>query len=296
MKKICCILLSLFLLAGCAPKETENVNLYFVSRDGQEIKAETRAVPESGSLLEETVKALLSGPRSPRLMRSIPEGTTLLGIKKVGTVAEINLSAPFDSGSSYERLISRYTLIYTACGVEEVQKVKLFLEGEPLKSLSTGEPLEALGTADIGTAMPKSGGEVLLTLYFPDKAGKYLMPDSRKVTLWDGQTAENAVVTEIIRGPSASHLAPSVSGETKLLSAETKDGVCFVNMDEAFTEHNTGDREKEKMAVYSIVNSLCTLPHIKEVRFLICGEVVRNFGNLYIDAVFSENKALYPTE
>ncbi len=296
MKKICCILLSLLLFSGCAPRETLDVNLYFVSRDGQEIKAETRAIPRSGSPLEEAVKALLSGPRSPGLLRSIPEGTKLLGIKKVGTVAEINLSAPFDTGDTARRLLARYTLIYTACGVEEVQKVKLFLEGAPLMSLSTGKPLEALGTADIGTAMPQSGGEILLTLYFPDKAGKYLMPDSRKVTLQDGQTAENAVVAEILRGPSASHLAPAVSEETKLISAETKNGVCFVNMDDTFIENNTGDREKEKMAVYSIVNSLCTLPNVKEVRFLTCGEVVRNFGRLYIDAPLSENKTLYPKE
>lgn len=296
MKKICCVLLSLLLLAGCAPKDAADVNLYFVSRDGQEIKAETRAVSRARSLLEEAVKALLSGPRSPGLTAGIPEGTRLLGIKKVGTVAEINLSAPFDSGTLYERLAARYTLIYTACGIEEVQKVKLFLEGEPLLSLSTGKPLEALGTADIGTALPQSGGETLLTLYFPDNAGKNLMPDSRKVTLQDGQTVENAVVAEILKGPSASHLAPSVSDETKLISAETKDGVCFVNMGESFIKNNTGDAAKEKMAVYSIVNSLCTLPHIKEVRFLIDGKVVRNFGRLYIDAPLSENKTLYPTE
>ncbi|MBQ7036637.1 MAG: GerMN domain-containing protein [Clostridia bacterium] len=296
MKKIVSILLSLLLLSGCTPKETANVSLYFIARDGQEIKAESRTVQNNGSLLEAAVKALLEGPKSAENRRIIPEGTTLLGIERVGTVAEINLSAPFDSGDAHTRLMARYTVIYTACSAEDVQKVKLLVEGQPLKSLHTGEPLGALGAADLGTAMPQSGGEVLLTLYFPDKAGKYLMPDSRKVTLWDGETVEGAVVTEILRGPSASHLAPAVSEETKMISAETKNGICFVDMDASFIKKNTGDSQKEKLAVYAIVNSLCTLPHIKEVRFFIDGRVVRNFGKLYIDAPLSENKTLYPAE
>ncbi len=294
MKKIWTILLALCILAGCSPKNTANVSLYFVSADGQEIKSETRAVSVDGSRLEEAVKALLEGPEGAGLQRVIPEGTTLKSVKMMGTVAEIDLSAPFDTGDMHTRLLGRYTVIYTACAVEDVQKVKLLTDGKPLTSLKDGEPLGALGTADIAAAMPQSGAQVLLNLYFPDKSGKYLMPDSRKVTLEDGQTPEGAIVTEILRGPTATHLAPAVSEDTQVLSVETKSGVCFVNMDASFVKKNTGDAQKEKMAVYAIVNSLCTLPHVKEVRFLVDGMTVKSFGRLALGANLTENQTLYP--
>ncbi len=294
MKKIWTILLTVCILAGCSPKETATCTLYFVSANGQEMETESRAVPHGGSLLEEAVKALLEGPRRAGLARVIPEGTALNSVKKTGTVAEIDLTAPFDTGQMHTRLLSRYTVIYTACAVEDVQKVKLLVDGEPLRSLSDGEPLGALGTAELTASMPASGAQGLITLYFPDQSGMYLMPDSRQVTLEDGQTMEAAVVTEILRGPTATHLAPAVSEDTQVLSVETRGGVCFVNMDESFIKENTGDAQKEKIAIYSIVNSLCALPNVKEVRFLFDGRTVKNFGKLATGAGLTENKTLYP--
>lgn len=291
MKKILILLCAVCFLGGCAPKPDAAVKLYFA--DGGEIAEEARKVKTEGSLLETAIRALLDGPQKPGHERVIPEGTTLLGVSIAGTVAEINLSAAFDTGTDAERLLSRYTMIYTACSAQDVQKVKLLTEGEPLRSLQDGTVLGALGTADISLAGPGSGEALLLTLYFPDATASYLVPETRQVTLTEGMTAEDAAVRELLRGPSSSHLVSALSEDTALLSAKTQSGICFVNMNAAFLEDNTGDRVWETAAVYSIVNSLTTLPNVQEVRFLVEGETVSEFGHLRLTGGFTENKSLY---
>jgi len=294
MKKCILLFLVLCLLAGCTPAAKSTVKLYFVDARGQEILEESRAVRAEGSLLETAVHALLQGPREAGHTRIIPKDTALLGIKMKGTVAEINLSAPFDTGTDEARLLARYTVIYTACAVPHVQKVKLLVEGKPLTSLRDGALLGALGASDVSLSDPGSGTPQLLTLYFPDENATCLLPESRQVTLREGTTAAEAIVTEIIRGPSASHLSPALSADTRLLSAEIRAGVCFVNVNRAFFEKNVGDTAKETMAVYAVVNSLCTLPEITEVRFLAEGQTVETFGHFEMNRGFTENTSLYP--
>lgn len=292
MKKILCMLLLLCFLAGCGAKHEKSVTLYFVSEDRSDIKLEKRAVKEDGSILEAAIEALLEGPKTTGLVRIIPAETKLKSIKEAGTVVEIDLTAAFDTGGDADRLLARYTVIYTACAVENVQKVKLLVEGKPLRSLRTGEPLGALGTADLMQTMPQSGTQVLLTLYFPDVNYMKLYPSSRQVTLLDGQTEEEAIVTALMEGPTEENLAEAVAGDVKVYSAETKNGICFVNISEAFIKENTGEDKKEKMAVYSIVNSLCTLPRVKEVRFLIEGKTMQSFGHMPLNISYFADENL----
>ncbi len=296
MKKIriLCILLVLFLLSGCTPKGNAEVRLYFADGSGLEIAEEIRKVQDDGNLPETAVRSLLEGPRERGLSPCIPVGTELLGLKMNGTVAEVNLSAPFDTGTDAERLLARYTVIYTVCAVPGVQKVKLLAEGAPLTSLRTGTPLGALGTADVSLAGPGGGTPLLATLYFADPTGTYLLPESRQITLAEGDTPERAIVTEVIRGPASSGLISTLSPATAVLSAETYSGTCFVNMNRAFLENGNGSDTQVSAAVYSIVNALCTVPEIESVRFLVEGETVEKLGSLALSDRLTENKSLYP--
>ncbi len=295
MKKILVLLMCLTLLFGCAPSSKVKVKLYYASRDRQEILEEERAVVPKDSILETAIRALLDGPGKTGHTRVIPKDTVLLGVLMRGTVAEINLSAPFDSGTDADRLLSRYTVIYTACAVPEVQKVKLLVEGKALTSLRTGGLLEALGTSDLTLTAPGGGTQALLTLYFTDENYRHLLPEIRQITLKEGQTEAQAVVEETLKGPTASHLRPALSPDSPVLSAEVRAGVCFVNVSRAFLEENSKVPGRESLAVYSLVNALCTLPQITEVRFLCEGEAAESLGQLPLHRGFRENRALYPS-
>jgi len=295
MKKILIALCVLCLLTGCAPKTDAEVRLYFTDRDRQEIVQETRKVKTEGTLLETAVRSLLEGPKRAGQSRVIPKGTDLLDIKIIGTMAEINLSEAFDTGTPQDRLLSRYTLISTACAVSGVQKVKLFVEGKPLVSLQDGSVLGALGAADLSLTGPGSGAEQLLTLYFPDANATCLLAETRQVTLTEGEPVAYAIVKELLRGPSSTHLVSGFSKDTAVLSVETREGICFVNMNKAFLTDNTGNRDWETVALYSVVNSLSTLPEVRSVRFLVEGRTVEKFGSYSLTKAYTENERLYFT-
>ncbi len=293
MKKFLLLFLTVCLLSGCRHEDRTTLTLYFPSTDGTAVMEETRTAEETGNTLELTLRALLKGPRRGNLRRIIPEGTTLLDVKTLGTVAEINLSSPFDTGSDADRLLARYTVIYSACTVPGVQKVKLLRDGAALRSLHSGEILGALGMADISLSDPVGRAPQLLTLYFTDALGSHLYPETRQVALSESETPEEAVLQALLRGPDGSQLYPALHADTPLISVETRLGIAFVNFGKGFAEKNSGEKQKESLAVYSVVNSLCTLPHIQEVRFLIEGQTVETFGHFDFMRGFTENKSMY---
>ena len=286
-KRVMLFILCAALFCGCAKEEMPNASLYFVTADKKEIVSEPRVVAAEGSdLVHATVEALLKGPVGAGMTRIIPTETTLLGVEMVGTVAEVNFSAAFDTGSTEQRLLSRYTVIYTVCALPDVQKARLLVEGKPLTSLRDGTVLGALGAADV------SGGDKLVeaaevvTLYFMDEKSAALVPESRQIILSAGQNLETAAVQEIIRGPRTAGHLPALAPETVVLSVETQEKVCFVNLGANFLTVNASHAE---MAVYAIVNTLCTFSQIEEVRFLVEGETVETFGNLPLSESFTAN-------
>lgn len=293
MKKITLLLLTLCLLTGCTPKTGEVVKLYYPSKDGDTVLEQSLSVNREGTLLETAILALLEGPHDKTMRRVIPENVRLLSATMSGTVAEINLSAPFDTGENAERLLARYTLIYTACSVPDVQKVKLYKDGQPLRSLRSGQDLEALGIADVVPTEPAISSPQVVTLYFPDAGWKKLYPEVRKVSLYAGQSVEEQVVRGILLGPSATQLSRPFREGTTLLSAETRAGICFVNLSADFLENHVADRGRDTLTVYSIVNSLCVLPHVQEVRFLIEGKTEQTFGHFSFMRGLTESKGLY---
>lgn len=293
MKKIILLCLTVCLLTGCGTTEKTALTLYFPKRNNNAVTEEIRKTKTNGDVLKETIEALLLGPRKNGLRKVIPDGTKLLGVKTLGTVAEINLSSPFDTGSEADRLLARYTVIYSACTAPGVQKVKLLRDGAAIRSLHSGEVLGALGTADI--SLSDSVGKVpqLLTLYFTDAEGAHLYPETRQVTLSESETPEEAVLRALFRGPDTSQLYPALHEDTKLISVKTRSGIAFVNLGKNFIKNHTGDRRKESIALYSVVNSLCALPHIQSVRFLIEGQTEKEFGHFEFMRSFSENKSMY---
>lgn len=297
MKKIISVILALFMLAGCTKvnlTKTKTLELYFLSIDGSKIVFEERNVSaEDSELLQVTADELLKGPLSADHKRIIPQGTKVISTILKGTVAEVNFSKEFDEGTMGERLMSRYTAIYTFCALPGIKKVKLLVEGKDLYNLSTGEVLEPIGSEELSFKSPIDDDKIVVTLYFSDKNALYLIPETRRIEIKEGEKLEEVVVKEIIKGPMDSSKLRTVTEDVKVLSAETKEDVCFVNLSQEFVIKNTGGSTKEMMAVYSIVNSLCKLDKVKKVRFLIEGETVESFGHFTFNEPFSEDKAFY---
>lgn len=109
-----------------------------------------------------------------------------------------------------------------------------------------------------------------LTLYFSDRDAQFLVPEVREVTR-KGESAEEAVVRELIAGPADPAHGRTIPPEARLVSISVANGVAYVNFSKEFKTKHWGGSTGETMTVYSVVNSLAELPGIAQVQFLIDG-------------------------
>ena len=124
------------------------------------------------------------------------------------------------------------------------------------------------------SAEPKEIKESV-TLYFGDQDAMYLIPEKREVVLGN-KKPEEAVIAELIAGPSKSDLFQTVPKEAKLISIEVVDGVAYANFNQDFQAKHWGGSTGEIMTLYSITNSLAELPEINQVQFLLEGKKVES--------------------
>ncbi len=137
------------------------------------------------------------------------------------------------------------------------------------------------------TKKPSGEEEVEITLYFPDKDGMYLYEEKRFTQRGRGKM-EELILDELFDGPENDRLTDAVLGDVEVLSVNTKDGICVVDLSEEFLKSNTGGSTKEMFAIYSVVNSLCELDNVDQVKINIEGKTDVQFGGHFVleDAFF----------
>ena len=174
-----------------------------------------------------------------------------------------------------------HTCLPLVATVEAASPVSSFtwgiVEGEPLLD-SAGEEV---GEMNSDMYIFNTGREirtyqmVRLHLYFADETGTQLVNTYRRVVYNSNLSMERLVTEQVIMGTSSDFAHPTLNPETRVLSVTTVDGICYVSLNAAFlTEpYNVSPR----VAIWSLVNSLCTLPDIDGVQISIDGDTSHSF-------------------
>lgn len=118
------------------PEQVE-AEVWFVS--GERVAAVTRAVTPP-AVARAAMTELLRGPDADEaasgLSTSIPAGTSLLGLRIVGGVAEVDLSGEFASGGGSLSMLTRVAqVVYTLTGFPTVRSVRFLIDGERVASI-----------------------------------------------------------------------------------------------------------------------------------------------------------------
>ena len=149
----------------------------------------------------------------------------------------------------------------TGCNTAKTQTVK------PSDSPTT--TTQTPPATDTPTPTPATQS-VKITLYFPNSDATGLIPTNRTVEVKD-QEVIKAMFTELATPPSG--LEKPLPSGTKLLDATVSaDGIATINLSTEFQKNFGGGSAGEQMTVYSIVNTLTTLPNVHSVQFLLAGE------------------------
>jgi germination protein M len=267
------------------------VTLYFPTIDNSALKKVEKEIPVADkAVLKACINALTEGPDDPTLRKPIPSGTRLLGISIREGTAIVDLSKEFLGSSGLDEVTSRLSIVNTLTEIEGVDRVRFRIEGNDMVGPS-GKPLGDMKPALLDEeGRPVPGEMRTVVLYFSDSQAMYLVGEERDVEIPEGVSLEEVIITELMAGPRTHDLWSAIPDDTKLLSVETKNGICTVNFSREYIENSPGGTAAERMAIYSVVNTLTGLEGVQKVQFLIEGKKEEVYTHTEFDKPFSRNE------
>lgn len=278
-KKICAILLLcvslLALLSACGKeKKAGEYQVFYLNADV------TRIVPEKIELkssqeddkIQELLKDLKKQPNDTSLRQTIPDKVKVLGVSTATYQITVDFSKEYYDMSPTEEVLTRAAIVKTLLQIKKYPYVMFTVESKPLVNSSKN----AVGSMSEDSFVENPGEQInssqkaTLKLYFSNKAGTRLVPETREVHYSSNISLEKLVMEQLIEGPRKSGLLATIPSETKLITITVVDGVCYVNLDEMFLNQN--QEISEPVVLYSIVDSLTELTGIDKVQISINGD------------------------
>lgn len=270
---LCCMML--FLLTGCSRGETGTKNeyvIYCVDKQENHIAGEVRELSGESDkeLLLQMFSALKKEPEDQAYKSAIPDGVILRSYSFSDESLTLDFSAEYSQMLPVLEVLVRAAIVRTLCQIDGVSYVSFNVEGQALVNVS-GMPV---GFMTEDQFVDNAGDEInayekaTLLLYFADESGTCLEPHMVERVYNSNISMDRLVVEELIAGPKEGEEGyPTLSDSIKIISVTTRDGTCYVNLDESFLT-SKGNATPE-VVIYSIVNSLVELPAINKVQISI---------------------------
>lgn len=132
----------------------------------------------------------------------------------------------------------------------------------------------------------------IVELYFIDESGNKLIVEEREITKVEG--IGRATIGELIKGPVLSTMKPSLPGTTQLLDINVRpNGLAIVDFSNDLIADLPASTMSEKLAVYSIVNTLTQFPTVDRVEIRVDGKRVETLkGSVALDTELVANVSL----
>lgn len=272
-----------------------NVDFYFMGINNAGMQSEGRKIQgiKEEEILSSVLVELKNGPKVEGLQPSIPDDVLFHSAMIREDTVLLDMSKEYLNMKNGEEVICRSSIVWTLTSLNFIEDVIMTVDGEELVK-SNGEPIGPMSRQNVvinANIAPESKRYETVKLYFANRDGTALVSENREIEVSQNQTKEKSVMEQLIAGPREEHHLSTISSDTKLRDiTTTEDGVCYVNLSDGFLSKYTTNEKGEYLMVYSIVNSLTSLPRIKKVQFLIEGEKIEELqGNLDYSKPFEEN-------
>ena len=286
------------LRAGTASGLTRGAVLYFPSdaNDGRWLVPELREITfPGGDFVAGLIEALRKGPQVERCAAMVlPEGADLLNEPPTRStlstgehLVTLNFSSTLTnylafSGLSIDELLGSLSLTLLSF-LPETDAVRVEINGAPIEISETGSFPD--GLIHRGDFADRIGS--VATLYLANAEGR-LEPRQRAVSKRSALSARQ-LLAELFRyanaaeGPLTFPVASRVY-EDDVLGVQISGDIAQVNLSSDFYLSCQGlDAGTERCVVYAMVNTLCTLPNVRAVRFYVEGVAAETLaGTIYL--------------
>lgn len=289
------------LLAGCGKKEQvlDGDKIYYMNQEMTGLTEQSCEI--TGNTTAEKIEGLLeklTAVPEPDIGKPLlPENVRILKYTLDKKQLYLDFSAEYLDIDRASEVLARAAFVKTLTQIEEVNYIGFHVEGEPLKD-SKGINI---GLMNENTFLAHMGSEenatkiVKLNLYYANKSGDKLKVQPSVLEYNANVAVEKVVVEQLIAGPTEEGYYATIPKDTKIISATTKEGVCYVNLDTGFTAQ--GYDVLGSVTIYSIVNSLTDFSHITSVQILVNGETSVTYkDNISLETIFQKNTEILETE
>lgn len=282
-----CVLL-LFTACPAAEPETE-VSLYFYY-PRQEISYNGgTALLQLGTDLDpaktepkELINRYLATPLPEGALSVLPAGWHLSDIHTEGDA--VHLIFRGDAVPAAQSTLTCVCLTRTLLQLPSVRSVSATIPGSDEDITLTANDILLSDTG----MLPQ---EEQVVLYFPDAQRRYLVAQSITISEEESHNKPEFILSRLLEQPDLSCIPVG----TKLLSVTVEDGICTVNLSSEFSYRGFEDFASERMAVYSIVNSLTELPEISTVDLWVSGAPLDQLGYLDLSNGLARDTRLLST-
>ncbi|WP_440322030.1 GerMN domain-containing protein [Laedolimicola sp.] len=294
------LLLLLALLGGCKKKENteaktdeKGYQIYYLNKD-ETATATVNYQPEAkdtDGLIQELLKKLATTPEGGSLEAVLTDSVFVTDYTLDNGQLTLHFDPAYQDMDWIREILCRSAVVRTLCQIPDVEYVSFLIGDNPLMDLDKNP----VGQMNADSFVENTGDAIneetvtTLTLYFANKSGDKLVKEKVNVTGSSNISVEKLVVESLIRGPvSGDTDYPTLPSGTKILSISTKDGICYVNLNDGFLEQ--GYNVTEAVTIYSIVDSLTELSGISKVQILVNGETDLVYKeSMRLDTIYERN-------
>ncbi len=262
--------------------QKRNVTLYFANQNGDYILPEVRTITiNDNSYVISVIDELIAGPTDRTITKGILTSECQITTANITTVDGVRtLSLKFKklpllantSGLKSED-ITYASIVYTLTGfLVDIDKVVIYNGNDVVYTQVTAVKniyhTRTMYSKYLGTQ---------IALYYPDTTKKQLYKVLRTVYNGDAQNPVK-VLTELFKGPNdketslAWPVLPQGITAQDILSVQIKGTVAYVDLSENFYTILQQNKSSEFITAFSIVNTLCDIPGVKKVQFLMNGQ------------------------
>lgn len=287
----------IILLSGCTfvggrdASLDDTASVYYIEGNGSALVEAVVTLPDSSkkAQVKYLIEQLLNPPKGK--LSPLCDGTELNSVTIKDEIAVVDFSDEFEDFDELRNALAPAAVAKTLCSLEFISGVSILVDGTEAMG-SDGKPLGVIMESDVVGEGKAENTKAKVVLYFANDMGDGLSSENREVEVAAAGTVEKAIVEELIKGPKNAGSIGIIPAETKVISVETKNNVCFVNLSKDFVNKYQGGTAGETLTVYSIVNSLTELGTIDSVQFLIEGEKREEFVHMVINEPISRDASL----
>ena len=183
----------------------------------------------------------------------------------------LTFSDNYKSMDSTTEAMYRTAVVKTLSQISDVESVT-FRDSKGVITLDSGLRLSSLRNDDYiddENDIFYDTQWMTVGLYYTNAKGDALIRTEANIAYNSDESIEKMIVSRLADGPDEAGLYPVIPENTELLGVTLVNGVCYVNFDQLFLSGNVN--ASGNLPVYSVVNSLCELDEVNEVRILIDG-------------------------